>query len=247
MRRSRRCSTTSRAVTPTREALVFLERRRHLRRSRRARWSAARADSSRSASSPTTRSRSGCRTAPSGSSLQHAASRIGAVLVALNTRLPSPRARLRPPPVRARRVLLLQDHSGPVDYLERLDEVLPRLHARDPDRARLRALPEAAPRRLSSRTTSTAALHRYADVLAAGEDPALEATLHGRSSLVTPDRVFSLLYTSGTTAFPKGAMITHRNALPHASPRASASDCPSETVYSTRCRSPARGAGSWLR
>jgi fatty-acyl-CoA synthase len=30
-----------------------------------------------------------------------------------------------------------------------------------------------------------------------------------------PDDVFTLLYTSGTTSFPKGAMISHRNCVPH--------------------------------
>src|SRR5205085_12040749 len=49
--------------------------------------------------------------------------------------------------------------------------------------------------------------HRVQDVLDAGEPlPA---------STVASDDVFTLLYTSGTTSFPKGAMISHRNCVPH--------------------------------
>jgi fatty-acyl-CoA synthase len=146
--------------------------------------------------------------------VQHAAARIGAVLVALNTRY---RAHELDYVLRQSNatVLLLQDHSGPVDYLERLDDVLPRLHARDPDRLEFETFPRL--RHVVVLADDVyAGSHRYADVLDSGDDPALEAMLRDRRGLITPDRVFSLLYTSGTTAFPKGAMITHRNAVPHA-------------------------------
>jgi fatty-acyl-CoA synthase len=146
--------------------------------------------------------------------VQHAVARIGAVLVALNTRH---RAHELDYVLRqsGAAVLVLQDHSGPVDFFERLDEVLPRLHERDPDRLGFERFPEL--RRVVCLADDVyGGTHRYADILDAGDDPALGAALRDRLPLVTPDRVFSLLYTSGTTAFPKGAMITHRNAVPHA-------------------------------
>jgi fatty-acyl-CoA synthase len=145
---------------------------------------------------------------------QHAVARIGAVLVALNTRYRAHELDyvLRQSGATA---LLLQDHSGPVDFLERLDAVLPRLHERDPDWLGFERFPKLRHVVVLSDDVY-GGTHRYADILAAGDDSALETAVRERLSLVTSDRVFSLLYTSGTTAFPKGAMITHRNAVPHA-------------------------------
>jgi len=146
--------------------------------------------------------------------VQHACARIGAVVVALNTRYRTHELDyiLRQSDTTT---LVLADHAGPVDYLEILGEVLPGLATADPDDLRFAGFPEL--RRLICLSEDVyGGTIRYGDVVDAGGDPALGPALAERRRHVAPDDVFTLLYTSGTTSFPKGAMITHRNCLPHA-------------------------------
>ena len=136
---------------------------------------------------------------------QYAAARLGLVVVALNPRY---RARelayiLHQSDATA---LLLTDHLGPIDYFETLHEVIPELV-------------DAIPGELASAT-----LPHLRHVLVDAEDPypgclrvsdvsSVEPAI--APPLPAPDDVFTLLYTSGTTSQPKGAMITHRNCVPH--------------------------------
>ncbi len=145
--------------------------------------------------------------------VQHACARIGAIVVALNTRYRTHELDyiLRQSDTTT---LVLADHALHVDFLEILEDLLPGLHDAEPGELRFERFP-ALRRVVCLGEDVYGGTRRYRDVLEAGDDPALEAELQAREARVRPDDVFTLLYTSGTTSFPKGAMITHRNTVPH--------------------------------
>ena len=137
---------------------------------------------------------------------QQAAARLGVIVVALNPRYRAHELTYFLGQSRAR-ALLLTDHLGAIDYLEMLAEVVPELATGVPGELRCVGLPYLR-HVIVDAEDPYPGCHRLQDLLDAGERvPAVD---------VEPDDVFTLLYTSGTTSFPKGAMISHRNCVPHA-------------------------------
>ncbi len=133
------------------------------------------------------------------------AAKIGAVIVPINTRF-----RTHDLAYVLRQsdsaFLITHDVSGPIDYLAMTREVvdLPTRgdRVRDPRFPALRQvliLGEGAP--AGARTWSAAK---------AAADDVPRATLAARAAAVRPDDVVLIMYTSGTTGFPKGAMHDHR-------------------------------------
>jgi fatty-acyl-CoA synthase len=144
---------------------------------------------------------------------QYAAARVGIVVVALNPRY------------RARELayilgqsdaaaLLLADHLGPIDYLEILHEVIPELPGSVPGELASRALPRLRHVLVDADDPYPGCL-RVLDVVGVDETHGGGDGAGAVAPGPTADDVFTLLYTSGTTAFPKGAMISHRNCVPH--------------------------------
>lgn len=140
---------------------------------------------------------------------QHACARLGVPVVALNVRYRAHELSYILGQSRST-ALILADHLGGVDYFETLHQVIPEL-------------PRCAPGELES-----AALPRLRHVIVDADDPypgchrlqdVADAGREAGAGPVAPapgaDDVFTVLYTSGTTSFPKGAMISHRNCVPH--------------------------------
>jgi fatty-acyl-CoA synthase len=139
---------------------------------------------------------------------QQACARLGAVVVALNPRYRTHElAYILAQSDSA--ALLLTDHLGSIDYLETLYDVLPDLARAAPgelDSERFPLLRHV----IVDAEDPYAGCHRLSDVRDAGAE-----STEALGGSIAPDDLFTLLYTSGTTSFPKGAMISHRNCVPH--------------------------------
>jgi fatty-acyl-CoA synthase len=145
--------------------------------------------------------------------IQQACAMIGAVLVALNTRYKAHELSY----ILAQSdstTLILADHLGPVDFLETLAEVLPALRDGEPGNLALAGFPELSRVIVDAEDPYPGCL-RLADVLEAGDEPEWEGALQTTRAATGPDDRWTILYTSGTMSFPKGAIISHRNAVPH--------------------------------
>jgi fatty-acyl-CoA synthase len=138
---------------------------------------------------------------------QYACACLGAVVVALNPRYKAHELTyiLGQSDTTA---LLVTDHLGGIDYFETLHEVLPELPGSVPGELKSAAFP-ALRHVIVDADDPYPGCHRLSDVSDLGAGAAV------LPPAPAPDDVFTILYTSGTTSFPKGALISHRNCVPH--------------------------------
>ena len=147
-----------------------------------------------------------------------AIARVGAAMMAINTRYKASELEyvLRQSDSRA---LILMPQFLTQDFLAVLRDVIPEYSSCEPGKLNAKAAPLL--KSLIILGDAHPGMFTLSEVRQFGRDHLTE--LNRRASEVTPDDVVLLQYTSGTTAFPKAAMLAHGQVLRNAAQMATRS------------------------
>jgi fatty-acyl-CoA synthase len=145
---------------------------------------------------------------------QFATAKIGAVLVTVN---PSYRTHELDYLLRQSdaSTLILIDSFKTSDYVAMVNELIPELQAAEPGKLFSTKFPSLR-RLIFIGEERHSGMFLWGDLANLGEEVE-DAELARRQSECDPDEVINIQYTSGTTGFPKGAMLTHFNLVADAS------------------------------
>lgn len=142
--------------------------------------------------------------------LQFATARIGAVLVTINPAYRKAELAYVLKQSDAR-VLFLVDEFRRSNFFGILNEAIPQLAQSNADALQLADFPKLD-RIIAMKGSATKGLMNWHEFMALAKG-VTKAELETREAQLKAGDAINIQYTSGTTGFPKGAMLTHRNLL----------------------------------
>ena len=145
---------------------------------------------------------------------QFGSARMGAVLVTVNTNYRSSELEYLLQQSDATTLILVGGIREPDEYLKVLDKVCPVIKDSEPGKLNCEKLPFLK-NIVYLGKEKMAGMFNWDDMLEMGRSVS-DQTLLARLNSLDPDDVINMQYTSGTTGFPKGVMLTHTNLIGNA-------------------------------
>lgn len=144
---------------------------------------------------------------------QYASAKIGAVLVTVNTSYQSQELEYLLKQSDSTTLLLMEEFKG-ANYLDIFKEICPEVTEQLPGDLSSSRFPKLK-NIVFLGDEPQSGMYTWHHLLRAGAEISDEALQEIQQSL-TPDEVINMQYTSGTTGFPKGVMLTHSNIINNA-------------------------------
>ncbi len=145
---------------------------------------------------------------------QFGSARMGAVLVTVNTNYRSKELEYLLQQSDATTLILVGGIREPDEYLKVLDKVCPIIKDSEPGKLNCEKLPFLK-NIVYLGKEKMAGMFNWDDMLEMGRSVSDQA-LQTRLNSLKPDDVINMQYTSGTTGFPKGVMLSHTNLIGNA-------------------------------
>ncbi|ADL13391.1 AMP-dependent synthetase and ligase [Acetohalobium arabaticum DSM 5501] len=141
---------------------------------------------------------------------QFATGKMGGVLVTVNTNYRAMELEYLLKQSDAETLILSEGMRA--DYPEILYEICPELKSSEPGELKSENLPHLKNVIYIGDGDVPAGMYHWNDIMELGKQ-ASNVKLRKRQNSLNPDDVINMQYTSGTTGFPKGVMLTHTNII----------------------------------
>ncbi|WP_077299886.1 AMP-binding protein [Virgibacillus pantothenticus] len=141
---------------------------------------------------------------------QFATGKMGAVLVTVNTNYQASELQYLLEQSDAITLIMAENYKG-TSYIEVLKSICPELEEAAPGNLQSKALPKLKNIIILGNTNYPFA-YNWRDIMDAGKEIS-DQDLWERKTILEEHEVINMQYTSGTTGFPKGVMLTHHNIV----------------------------------